>query len=175
MSLRMISAIRLSIPLGAGLDPGEDVEADQPRQNDGHAVAMQPPDPWLTQGGDTENHDPLRPRFKIAGADFFEAHRAVLGSLGRAHLRIAPKVTPRKRCLRRRNVKIATGSRNRNEPTAITVQSVNPEPTCEGIKGGAVWALRLVRIRAKAYSFQAVMKQNTAVAAIPVTASGSTI
>ena len=43
------------------------------------------------------------------------------------------------------------------------------------MKGGAVCARRLVMISAKAYSFQAVMKQNTAVAAMPVAASGSTI
>ena len=43
------------------------------------------------------------------------------------------------------------------------------------MKGGAVCARRLVMISAKAYSFQATMKQKTAVAAMPVTASGSTI
>ena len=58
---------------------------------------------------------------------------------------------------------------------AITVQSGRPEPTWLGMKGGAVWARRLVMISAKAYSFHAVMKQNTAVAAMPVAASGMTI
>ena len=60
-------------------------------------------------------------------------------------------------------------------PAAIVVQSVSPEPTCAGMNGGAVCARRLVMISAKAYSFQAMMKQKTAVAAMPVTASGSTI
>ncbi|MDZ4233459.1 MAG: histidine kinase [Dietzia sp.] len=59
--------------------------------------------------------------------------------------------------------------------SAITVQSGKPEPICDGMNGGAVWARRLVMISAKAYSFQAVMKQNTAVAAMPVAASGRTI
>ena len=67
------------------------------------------------------------------------------------------------------------GSRNRNVPAAMTVQSGRPEPTCDGMKGGAVCARRLVMISAKAYSFQAVMKQKTAVAAMPVAASGRTI
>src|SRR5215475_10844275 len=57
----------------------------------------------------------------------------------------------------------------------MAVQSVIPDPSCDGMKGGAVCARRLVIIRANAYSFQAVMKQNTAVAAIPVAACDSTI
>ena len=69
---------------------------------------------------------------------------------------------------------MATGSRNRKVPEAITVQSGRPEPTWLGMKGGAVCASRRVMISAKAYSFYAVMKQNTAVAAMPVAASGST-
>ena len=60
-------------------------------------------------------------------------------------------------------------------PAAITVHSGRPEPIWLGMKGGAVCARRLVMISAKAYSFQAVMKQKTAVAAMPVAASGSTI
>ena len=70
---------------------------------------------------------------------------------------------------------MATGSRNSTVPAAMTVQSCRPVPIWLGMKGGAVWARRLVRIYAKAYSFHAVMKQNTAVAAMPVAASGSTI
>src|SRR3954468_23429290 len=83
------------------------------------------------------------------------------------HFLIAPNVTPRSRCLRSRNVKTATGNRNSTVPAAIAVQSVIPDPSCDGMNGGAVCARRLVIISAKAYSFHAVMKQNTAVAAIP--------
>ncbi len=72
-------------------------------------------------------------------------------------------------------MKIATGNRKRKVPAAITVQSGRPEPTWLGMKGGAVCARRLVMISAKAYSFHAVMKQKTAVAAMPVAASGMTI
>ena len=50
-------------------------------------------------------------------------------------------------------------------PRQSLSRSGKPEPTWLGMKGGAVWARRLVMISAKAYSFQAVMKQNTAVAA----------
>src|SRR5689334_3723761 len=79
------------------------------------------------------------------------------------HFLIAPNVTPRNRCLRSRNVNTATGSRNKTVPAAIAVQSVIPEPSCEGMNGGAVCARRFVIINANAYSFHAVMKQNTAV------------
>src|SRR5207237_4708206 len=118
-----------------------------------------------TESDDTDDHQGLRDWLKISGADPLEAHAPPSARFCR-HLRIAPKVTPRKRCFRSRNVKIATGSRKRNVPAAIVVQSGRPEPICEGIKGGAVCARRMVMISAKAYSFQAVMKQNTAVAAI---------
>ena len=45
----------------------------------------------------------------------------------------------------------------------------------DGMAGGAVRAFSLVSISAKAYSFQAKIRQKTAVAAIPVTHWGSTI
>ena len=57
-------------------------------------------------------------------------------------------------------------------PAAIVVQSARPEPTWAGMNGGAVCARRLVMISAKAYSFQATMKQKTAVAAMPVVGLG---
>ena len=50
-----------------------------------------------------------------------------------------------------------------------------PVPTIEVMLGGAVRARSLVSIRAKAYSFQAKIRQKTVVAAMPVTACGSTI
>src|SRR5690606_41370879 len=91
------------------------------------------------------------------------------------HWRSARKLMQRSRWVRSRRVRIASGSGNSTVPAAMTVQSCRPVPTGLGMKGGAVWARRLVRISAKAYSFQAVMKQNTAVAAMPVAASGNTI
>ena len=43
-----------------------------------------------------------------------------------------------------------------------------------GMKGGAVWALPEVSSTAKAYSFQAKIRQKIAVEAMPVAACGST-
>src|SRR5690606_20601351 len=128
--------------------------------------AVQEQVPGLAQRDDAEHHDDHRRRLETAQPPRPHRRRSLLLA-GRAHLRIAPKVTPRRRWLRNRKVKIATGTRNRKVPAAITVQSGRPEPTWLGMKGGAVCARRLVRISAKAYSFHAVMKQNTAVAAMP--------
>ena len=50
-----------------------------------------------------------------------------------------------------------------------------PRPIIVAMLGGAVRARWLVSIRAKAYSFHAKMRQKTVVAAMPVTACGSTI
>ena len=59
---------------------------------------------------------------------------------------------------------------------AIIPQSTPPAPVALVMDGGAVTALppTSVNTRAKANSFQAVIKQNTAVAAIPVTDCGKT-
>ena len=48
-------------------------------------------------------------------------------------------------------------------------------PITVGMLGGAVRAVSLVSISAKAYSFQAKIRQKTIVAAMPVIAWGSTI
>ena len=88
---------------------------------------------------------------------------------------IAPNVTPLRRCLRKKNVKTATGNKKIKVPAAMVVQSIMPEPNWEGMKGGAVCALRLVIINARAYSFQAMMNEKTDVAAIPVADCGRTI
>ncbi len=49
-----------------------------------------------------------------------------------------------------------------------------PTDRMVGMKGGAVWALPLVSRTAKAYSFQAKIRQKIAVEAMPVAACGST-
>ena len=51
-------------------------------------------------------------------------------------------------CCAETKVNSATGSRKSTLPAAIVVQSVKPEPSCAGMKGGAVCALRLVIINA---------------------------
>src|SRR6476660_916606 len=135
---------------------------------------MQELTPRLTQADESQNHQQHRQWHDVFAdkSPVFVAHG--LRYPGR-HLRIAPNVTPRSRWLRRKKVNRATGSKNSALPAAIVVQSVKPEPSCAGMNGGAVCAFRLVIISAKAYSFQAVIKQNTAVAAIPVADSGITI
>ena len=74
-------------------------------------------------------------------------------------MRTAPNVIPRNRCLRKRIVKIITGTRNRVAPAATAGQSLPPTPIMVGMNGGAVCAVPDVSSTANAYSFQAVMKQ----------------
>ena len=69
---------------------------------------------------------------------------------------------------------MATGRRKTKVPAAIFPQSIPLEPVALVIEGGAVTALppTSVRTKANANSFHAVMRQNTAVAAMPVTDCG---
>src|SRR5262249_49185112 len=90
------------------------------------------------------------------------------------HLRTAPKVIPRRRCLRSRTVKTRIGIRKRVVPALTAGQSWPPSPMMIGMKGGAVCASPEVSSTAKAYSFQAKIMQKIAVAAMPVVACGST-
>src|SRR6187551_154178 len=113
--LRSRTGRRLRLGLRLGRDLAGDVEADQADQDDGHAILVQQQVPWLAERDDAKHHQDLRARLQIFLVD-----------PTKAHLRIAPKVTPRSRWLRSRNVKIATGSRNRNVPAAMTVQSGRP-------------------------------------------------
>ena len=57
----------------------------------------------------------------------------------------------------------------------IAGQSNPPSPIMVGINGGSVWASLKVSNIAKAYSFQAKIRQKMAVAAMPVAASGKMI
>src|SRR3954447_3081503 len=90
------------------------------------------------------------------------------------HLRTAPKVMPRRRCLRSSTVKTRIGIRKSVVPAATAGQSWPPSPMMIGMKGGAVWASPEVSSTAKAYSFHAKIRQKIAVAAMPVVACGST-
>src|SRR5207253_7102036 len=90
------------------------------------------------------------------------------------HLRTAPKVMPRSRCLRSSTVNTTIGTRNSVVPAATAGQSWPPSPMMIGMNGGAVWALPDVSSTAKAYSFQVKIRQKIAVAAMPVVACGST-
>src|SRR5215813_8613171 len=90
------------------------------------------------------------------------------------HFRTAPNVIPRNRCCRSRKVKITIGIRNSVVAAATAGQSCPPSPMMNGMNGGMVCASPEVSSTAKAYSFQAKIKQKIAVAAMPVEAWGKT-
>src|SRR5690349_16191244 len=110
------------VVLGQRLDLGEDRESDQSHERDGDAVDMQEAIPRLAQEHDAEHHQPYGSGFQVPRAQ-----------MPKRHFLIAPKVTPRSRCWRSMKVKSATGRRNRTVPAAIAVQSVTPDPSCDGI------------------------------------------
>ncbi len=68
----------------------------------------------------------------------------------------------------------ASGQSASRDDTATAGQSSPPMPMMVGMKGGAVCAVPLVSSTAKAYSFQAKIRQKIAVDAMPVAACGST-
>src|SRR6201997_788735 len=90
------------------------------------------------------------------------------------HLRTAPKVMPRSRCLRSTTVKKRIGSTNSVVAAATAGQSCPPSPMMNGMNGGIVCASPLVSSNANAYSFHAKIRQKIAVAAMPVIACGNT-
>src|SRR6478752_9759554 len=130
---------------------------------------------WLHQHDDARGDDRRRDGFQRAAPQNsvreVARHR---GTCIEAHLRTAPKVMPRNKCLRRSTVNTTIGTRNSVVPAATAGQSCPPSPMMIGMKGGAVCALPEVRSTARAYSFQAKIRQKIAVAAIPVVACGST-
>ena len=69
-------------------------------------------------------------------------------------------------------------AQDRNKESVVAAatagQSWPPSPMMNGMKGGTVCASPLVSRTAKAYSFQAKIRQKIAVAAMPVVACGST-
>src|SRR5438105_3475679 len=93
----------------------------------------------------------------------------------RGHFLTAPNVIPRKRFLRKSTVNPRMGTRKRVVAAATAGQSWPPSPMMKGMKGGVVCACPEVKSTAKAYSFQAKMRQKMAVATIPVVACGRTI
>src|SRR5215471_12056468 len=100
--------------------------------------------------------------------------QSAFGNRRTAHLRTAPNVMPRRRCLRNNTVNRTIGTTNSVVAAATAGQSCPPSPMMKGMKGGMVCASPLVRRTAKAYSFHEKIRQKMAVAAIPVTACGST-
>src|SRR5436190_10683584 len=156
--------MRISAMSGPFRQLAADGEADDAGQQDGEAVTEDLLRPGLHQhhqaGADQRGGDMLPGRAAEKAAD--------------VHLRIAPKVTPRSRCLRSSTVNTSTGSTNSVVPAAMAGQSRPPSPMMVGMKGGEVCAVPLVSSSAKAYSFQAKIRQKIAVVAMPVAACGST-
>src|SRR5882672_10218642 len=131
---------------------------------------------WLHQHHDARGDDRRRDGLQRTASQnsVREAPTRHGGICIEAHLRTAPKVMPRSKCLRKSTVKTTIGTRKSVVPAATAGQSCPPSPIMIGMKGGAVCALPEVKSTAKAYSFQAKMRQKIAVAAIPVVACGST-
>ena len=97
---------------------------------------------------------------------------------GREHggqRRIAPKVTPRSRCLRSRNVKIATGIRNSRLPEEMTVQSGQPGAELRRDVGRHGLRILVGHHQRERVFVPRGDEAEHAVAAMPVVACGSTI
>src|ERR1043165_7692443 len=69
-----------------------------------------------------------------------ELPRSAAEKLLQTHLRIAPKVMPRSRCLRNSTVKNSTGSKNSVVPEDLAGQSRPPSAMMVGMNGGEVCA-----------------------------------
>src|SRR6185503_2488263 len=113
-------------------------------------------------------------RLPQAAPDQAAAARGGSDLVGRPHLRTAPNVMPRSRWRRSSTVNRRIGIRTMVVPAATAGQSCPPSPMMMGMKGGAVCASPEVSSTAKAYSFQAKIRQKIAVATMPVVACGST-
>src|ERR1700722_15410379 len=151
----------------------DDDKPQRPGQDRHEGVAVQDQGERLHQ-----HHDPSanqRHRYRFAGAAAEPTWPSRCGTRDLfGHLRTAPKVMPRKRWRRKRMVKHRIGIKNSVVAAATAGQSCPPSPMMKGMKGGIVCASPLVSRTAKAYSFQAKIRQKIAVAAIPVVACGST-
>src|SRR4051794_21457799 len=150
---------------------GDDDEHHGAQQDRGERPAIKRERERLHQHDDAGDDQRDRHGLPRPAAEIAAQSRAVVG--GR-HLRTAPKGMPRSRCRRSNTVKARIGTRNRVVPAATAGQSWPPSPMMMGMKGGAVCASPEVSRTAKAYSFQAKIRQKMAVAAMPVVACGST-
>src|SRR5271163_1908099 len=151
----------------------DDHEPDRAGQDGDKGIAVKVQRERLHQHHDAEPDQHHRHDFAAAAAQPARPSRAVMcGPL--RHLRTAPKVMPRSKWRRNIMVKHRIGMKNNVVAAATAGQSWPPSPMMKGMKGGIVCASPLVSRTAKAYSFQAKIKQKIAVAAIPVVACGST-
>src|SRR3954462_14715055 len=157
-------------------DPRNNDEHHRAKQRGRKGPRVQHKGKRLHQHDDSNSYGSRRNSFQRTAPQKFVHEAAPRLARGRidTHLRTAPKVMPRRRCLRRSTVSTTIGTRKNVVPAATPGQSCPPSPMMIGMKGGAVCALPEVRSTAKAYSFQAKIRQKIAVAAIPVVACGST-
>src|ERR1700682_1786688 len=139
-------------------DEGVAIEVQQERLHQHHNAEADQRHRYCLAGATTEPERPSR----CVSCDPFR------------HLRTAPKVIPRNKWRRSRMVKHRIGIKNMVVAAATAGQSWPPSPMMKGMKGGIVCASPLVSRTAKAYSFQAKIRQKIAVAAMPVVACGST-
>src|SRR5260221_6580893 len=154
-------------------DNGEHHGAEQ-RGHEGPGIQRQ--EKRLHQHDDAGGDDRRRDRFQRTAPQnpLREAATRHRSMCIEADWGTAPKVMPRSKCLRNSTVNTTIGTRNSVVPAATAGQSCPPSPMMIGMKGGAVCALPEVRSTAKAYSFQAKIRQKMALASIPVVACGST-
>src|SRR5579864_3140761 len=151
----------------------DDHEPHRPGQDRDKGVAVQDEEQRLHQHHDSNPDQRHRCGFAAAAAEPAWPSRCGMRGLCH-HLRTAPKVMPRRRWRRSRMVKQRIGMKNSVVAAATAGQSCPPSPMMKGMKGGIVCASPLVSRTAKAYSFHEKIRQKIAVAAIPVTACGST-
>src|SRR6476661_5886903 len=144
-----------------------------PNQDGDEGIAIKTQRQRLHQHHNSKADQRHRDRFARAATQPERPSCCVSGDpLG--HLRTAPKVMPRNKWRRSSMVKQRIGMKNNVVAAATAGQSWPPSPIMNGMKGGIVCASPLVSRTAKAYSFQAKIKQKIAVAAIPVVACGRT-
>src|SRR6266849_8019990 len=151
----------------------DDHKPQCPNQDGDEGIAIQIQGQRLHQHHNAKADQRHRDRFAAATAQP-ERPSGCVSCDPFAHLRTAPKVMPRNRWRRSRMVKHRIGMKNNVVAAATAGQSWPPSPMMNGMKGGIVCASPLVSSTAKAYSFQAKIRQKIAVAAISVVACGRT-
>src|SRR6516165_10208124 len=150
----------------------DDDEAERAGQDRHEGIAVEIERERLHQHHDAARDQGHGERFPGPAAK--DARRSASCDTCALHFRTAPNVMPRKRCLRSRIVNRTMGTTNSVVAAATAGQSWPPSPMMKGMNGGMVCASPLMSSTAKAYSFQEKIRQKIAVAAMPVTACGST-
>src|SRR5205085_11585856 len=120
-----------------------DEEAQRARNDHAERPSVELQREWLHLHKDTQPDNDGRDTFPGTAAKNAPRIVSVAARLFR-HLRTAPKVMPRSRCLRSSTVKHTMGMMNNVVPAATAGQSCPPSPMMNGMNGGMVWATPLV-------------------------------